>query len=117
MAGELEIKLKNLEQIKLLIIDDIGFSTEARPEDAPLFYALIHSRYTKCSTIITSNRNLSDWLPSLSGDDTCMRAAIDRFVHLCHLIHLQGKSYRLQAFENRRELDAAKGSAQEESLP
>ena len=107
-VGELECKLKNLAQVKLLIIDDIGFTTDPRPGDATLFYALIHSRYNHCSTIVTSNRALPEWLPALSGDDTCMRAAIDRFVHLCHVIKLSGKSYRLQQYEAReaRQLEA-----------
>ena len=100
-TGELQAKLKNLAQVKLLIIDDIGYATDSSSEDAPLFYALINGRYTKSSTIITTNRKVGDWIPALSGDDTCMRAAIDRFVHLCHNIKLKGKSYRLQQFEAR----------------
>lgn len=101
-SGELEAKLKNLRQVKLLIIDDIGFTIDSSPEDATLFYSLIHSRYGNSSTIITSNRPLLEWLPAMSGDDTSMRAAIDRFIHRCHVIKLIGKSYRLQQFESRQ---------------
>lgn len=100
-SGELEDKLKNLAQVKFLIIDDIGYTTDPHPADAMLFYSLINGRYCKCSTLITTNRPLQEWLPALSGDATCMRAAADRFVHLCHVLKLTGKSYRLQEFRRR----------------
>lgn len=106
-SGELEDKLKNLAQVKFLIIDDIGYTTDPHPGDAMLFYSLINGRYCKCSTLITSNRPLQEWLPALSADATCMRAAADRFVHLCHIVKLTGKSYRLQEFRRRSPNSAA----------
>ena len=52
--GTFERKVKQFFKYKLLIIDEVGFN-EISQLDAKLFFQLIDLRYTKRSTIFTSN--------------------------------------------------------------
>ena len=52
--GTFERKVKQFFKYKLLVIDEVGFN-EISPLEAKLFFQLIDLRYTKRSTIFTSN--------------------------------------------------------------
>ena len=54
---------------------------ENHPSYAALFYAFISSRYEKKSTIITTNRSVTDWPRYLGNDKECCGAILDRFLH------------------------------------
>lgn len=58
--GILERKLKLFFKYKLLVIDEVGFN-EITPLEAKLFFQLIDLRYTKRSTIFTSNISFDKW--------------------------------------------------------
>jgi DNA replication protein DnaC len=57
-------------------------------------FQLINRRYDSKSTIITSNRPVSDWGLVL-GDSTAATAILDRLLHHCSVITINGDSYRL----------------------
>jgi DNA replication protein DnaC len=76
----------------LLIIDDLGL--RALVGDEPLdLYDIIRARYERGSTIITSNRDMTEW-PPLFRDDLLASAAMDRLLHHSHVIEMIGDSFR-----------------------
>lgn len=93
--GTYDRKLAKIAAVDLLIIDDLGL----RPMqfDEPLdLYEIIRQRYEKHSTIITSNRAVTEWYP-MFGDELLASAAMDRLLHHSHIIELEGRSFRTAA--------------------
>lgn len=60
LENRLEQRLKFFAKYKLLIIDEIGF-LPLDDEASRLFFQLISRRYENHSTIITTNKSLSQW--------------------------------------------------------
>jgi len=83
---------RKLASVDLLIIDDFGLKP-LRPTQDEDFHDIIAERYERCSTIVTSNLDLSEW-----GDAFPNRllgaATIDRLRHGAYKVTLEGKSYR-----------------------
>ena len=65
------------------------------PDTANLFFNLISKRYEKTSTIITTNLVFSKW-PDVFGEPTLTNALLDRLLHHCSVININGPSYRLK---------------------
>lgn len=59
------------------------------------FYEVISKRYENNSTIITSNKGFSEWGRVLF-DPILASAILDRFVHHCNFITIDGESYRMR---------------------
>jgi DNA replication protein DnaC len=78
----------------LLIIDDMGIK-QLPARAGELLFEVILRRYENRSTIMTSNRPISDW-GSLLGDVPSASAILDRFLHHAHVLTLEGRSYRLK---------------------
>ena len=57
------------------------------------FYDLIVERHRRASTVITSNRDPSEWL-ALLGDQLLAQSAIDRFSSAAFELVIDGESYR-----------------------
>ena len=51
------------------------------------------------STIITSNKGIRDWPAMLAGDEALATAILDGVLHHCHVLSIDGASYRLQHLE------------------
>ena len=62
---------------------------------ANLFFQLINKLYGQSSIIITSNKGPEDW-GELLGDPAITTAILDRIVHKCQVLNLDGESYRLK---------------------
>lgn len=88
-------RMARLTSPRLLIIDDLGLRSLAYDEPMDL-YEIIRQRYERSSTIITSNRDVREWVP-LFQDDLLASAAMDRLLHHCHILTLDGASYRTAA--------------------
>jgi len=78
----------------VLIIDDMGIK-QLPSHAGELLFELILRRYEHRSTIMTSNRPISDW-GALLGDVPSASAILDRFLHHAHILTLEGRSYRLK---------------------
>jgi len=78
----------------LVIIDDLMFMAMEKQE-ANLFFQLINKLYGQSSIIITSNKSPDDW-GELLGDPAITTAILDRIVHKCEVLNLDGDSYRLK---------------------
>lgn len=87
-----ERKLLRFTTPDLLIIDDLGLRPLTRDEPVDL-YEIVRSRYERSSTIITSNRDVTE-LGALFGDPLLASAAMDRLLHGAHVIVMEGASFR-----------------------
>jgi DNA replication protein DnaC len=92
------LKAKRYLNSALLIIDEIGFRPLDRHE-ANLFFRLVSARYEKGSIVLTSNKHVRDWPEIFAGDEILTTAILDRLLQHVHILHIDGRSYRL------RELD------------
>ena len=57
------------------------------------FYELIVERHQKTSTIVTSNRDPSEWIAVMS-DPLLAQSAVDRLVSTSYELVIEGESYR-----------------------
>jgi len=85
--------INQILKFNLLIIDEFGMK-KMPPNVADDMLEIIHRRYCNGSTIITTNRVVSDWAQIL-GDNTATSAILDRFLHGVKIFNIKGKSYRL----------------------
>ena len=90
--GSMGKKLQMLSRLDLLIIDELGY-LPINKEGANLFFQLISRRYEKGSVIISSNKPFDEWA-DIFCDDVIAAAILDRLLHHCHIIVINGPSYR-----------------------
>ena len=64
-------------------------------DSANLFFTLIAKRYEKSSTIITTNSPFSKWA-DIFQEPVLTNALLDRLLHHCSVININGPSYRLK---------------------
>jgi DNA replication protein DnaC len=88
-------KIQSYLKPDLLILDELGYKSLAVQAVQDLF-EVIARRYEKKSTIITSNRAVSEW-DKIFMDKTLTTALLDRFLHYCHVIEITGESYRMKS--------------------
>jgi len=93
--GSFDKRVRHFFKYKLLIIDEVGFN-EISPLEAKLFFQLIDLRYTKRSTIFTSNMTFDKWPNILGNDEMITKAILDRIIHHSYLFNITGPSYRLK---------------------
>ena len=87
-------KLKKYVQPDLLIIDEFGLK-KLNQTSADDLYEVISRRYEINSTIITSNKEFGEW-GSILFDPVLASAILDRFVHHCSFVSIDGDSYRMK---------------------
>lgn len=93
----------NLQQADLLIIDDLGAENDTTWVKEKI-YEIIDSRYRDSKpTIITTNLTLQQLQEKLTGDDGVTRT-YDRLLEMCYPIRLQGKSRRINAYNNKEKI-------------
>ncbi len=85
---------------ELLIIDDFGLQ-RLTDEQATDFYEIVIERYGKASTIITSNRDVQEWM-ALFDDPIMANSALDRIAHNAHQLEIEGESYRRKKEPQRK---------------
>ena len=92
VENRLEQRIKFINRYKLLIIDEVGF-LPLDDESSNLIFQLLSKRYEKLSTIITTNKPLSQW-GEVFGDSVLANAILDRLVHHSYIFNITGRSYR-----------------------
>ncbi|EMS69237.1 DNA replication protein [Ruminiclostridium cellobioparum subsp. termitidis CT1112] len=90
-------KLKKYTQCNLLIIDELGLK-KLNQNSVDDFYEVIAKRYEQRSTVITSNKTFEEW-GKILFDPVLATAILDRFVHHCNFIVINGDSYRMRERE------------------
>ena len=73
----------------------MGFN-EISSLESKLFFQIIDLRYTKKSTIITSNITFDKWPIILGNDEMITKAILDRLLHYSYLFNITGPSYRIK---------------------
>uniref|UniRef100_UPI00307A4A3C IS21-like element helper ATPase IstB n=1 Tax=Enterocloster clostridioformis TaxID=1531 RepID=UPI00307A4A3C len=89
-----KLRLNRIYSSAVVIIDEIGYLPIDHKE-ASLFFHLISGLHEQSSIILTSNKGFEDW-PELFGDTEMVTAVLDRLMHHCDVIRMDGKSYRLE---------------------
>jgi DNA replication protein DnaC len=84
--------LNRLMTADVLLIDEMGY-LNLRPEQTNLFFKLMEERYTRKSTIITTNLDYDDWYGFL-GRKEMVGALLSRLRHHCHTLRIDGPSLR-----------------------
>jgi DNA replication protein DnaC len=92
MDNSRDAVMTELTTIDLLIIDDFALEPMTRDESRDV-YQLFVERNARFPTIITSNRDTSEWLSTF--DDTMLaQSAVDRFKNNAYDLVIDGESYR-----------------------
>ena len=110
------IKLqRELQAVKLLIIDELGY-VPLSPTGAELLFEVFSQRYEHGSTIVTSNLPFEEWT-SVLGSERLTGALLDRLTHHVHILTMNGDSYRLAQSTARRRMAAkVQGGADAEAI-
>ena len=93
-AGRLVNKLGTYLRPSVLVVDEVGYQPLERAE-ANLVFQVISKRYEKGSIILTSNKTFSEW-GQVFGDEVLATAILDRLLHHCEVVPINGNSYRLK---------------------
>lgn len=70
-------------------------------DDAHLLFKVVSYRYEKGNTIITSNKSIREWPDMLAGDEVLATTFLDRLLHHCNVVNIDGRSFRLRNIEQR----------------
>lgn len=92
LDNSVDAEMRRLTRVELLIIDDLALQAMDATETAD-FYELIVERHQKSSTVVTSNRDPSEWI-ALMSDQLLAQSAIDRLVATSYELVIEGESYR-----------------------
>jgi DNA replication protein DnaC len=92
--GKLPNQLAQLQRPHLLAINEAGYLPLDRA-DANRLFQVVNRRYTRASTIITSNKTIAEWAETF-GDEVLAAAIIDRLLHDGEVLAINGPSYRLK---------------------
>ena len=87
-----EAVMLELCTVDLLIIDDFAIEPMDRDESRDI-YQLFVERTGRGATIVTSNRDTSEWIATF--DDLLQaQSAVDRFINAAYDLVIEGESYR-----------------------
>jgi DNA replication protein DnaC len=93
--GNFPATLRRYTRPHLLIVDELGYL----PIDkigGELLFQVFGQRYEKASTIITTNRVYKEWSKTFDNDSALTSAVLDRIVHHCETVKIEGESYRMK---------------------
>ena len=96
---------RELQSVKLLIIDELGY-VPLSSTGAELLFETFSQRYERGSTIVTSNLPFEDWT-SILGSERLTGALLDRLTHHVSILTMNGDSYRLRQSARRRRASGA----------
>ena len=91
----LEKELGRYTKVQLLVMDELGFL----PIDklgADLLFQVISKRYENGSMLITCNKVFNKWAEIFNNDSAVTSAILDRVLHHCEPVVIEGKSYRMK---------------------
>jgi DNA replication protein DnaC len=106
---------RELQTVKLLIVDELGY-VPLSPTGAELLFEVFSQRYERGSTIVTSNLPFENWT-SVLGSERLTGALLDRLTHHVHILTMNGDSYRLkQSAGHRRAATSHDGAEQSQAI-
>lgn len=84
--------LNHLARIDVLLIDELGY-LNLKPEQTNIFFKLMHERYRRRPTLITTNLEYAEW-HDFFGNPKLVEALLSRLRHQCHTIKIDGPPLR-----------------------
>ena len=93
-SGRFAKKLQTHLKPSVLVVDEVGYLPLNRA-DANMVFQMVSRRYERGSIVVTSNKSFSEW-GQVFGDDVLATAILDRLLHHCEVISINGPSYRLK---------------------
>lgn len=75
-----------------MILDELGFK-QLPQYSVDDFFSVISKRYESKSTIITTNKQLSEW-NDIFAEEMLTKAIVDRLIHHASIFNIKGRSYR-----------------------
>jgi DNA replication protein DnaC len=93
-GGRFRRKLQTYLKPSVLVLDEVGYLPLTRAEGNMVFQ-LVTRRYERGSIILTSNKSFSE-MGQVFGDDVLASAILDRLLHHCEVLSINGPSYRLK---------------------
>ena len=98
MEARDERRLLNLQRrlanLKLLIIDELGFVPLSKT-GAELLFEVFSQRYERGSVLVTSNLPFDEWT-EVFGSERLTGALLDRLTHHVDILEMNGDSFRLK---------------------
>src|SRR5699024_344866 len=91
--GRFQSLRNRLNKIDMVILDEMGYVPFSK-DGAELLFQLISDWYEKCSLVITSNLEFSQW-NRVFVDSRLTAALVDRVIHHAHILSFTGDSYRV----------------------
>jgi len=91
---QLDRLLGQLDRVDLLICDELGYLSFSRG-GAELLFQVFAERYERRSLLVTSNLAFSEWGQVFQGE-RMTAALLDRLTHRCHILEMNGESYRFR---------------------
>ena len=107
-----ERRLRHYASVDLLVLDEVGYI----PQDqraGDMLYNIIARRHEKRATIITTNLPFKQWNTHFPGA-ACVGALVDRFAQHCHMMDIEGPSWRQRHAVARR---SAAAGAKKKTAP
>jgi DNA replication protein DnaC len=92
--GRFPQKPQTYRKPAVVVLDEVGYLPLTRA-DANMVFQLVSRRYERGWIIVTSNRAFSE-CGQVFGDDVVAAAILDRMLHHCEVISINGPSYRLK---------------------
>jgi DNA replication protein DnaC len=89
-----------LDRHDLVVLDEVGYVPFSQ-DGARLLFNFISSKYERGSLILTSNLEFAKWT-SVFGDEQLTVALLDRLTHHCHILEMNGDSYRFRETLKRK---------------
>ena len=109
----LRVFQKKLANVKLLIIDELGY-VPFTAIGAELLFEVFSRRYEHAATLVTSNLPFDEWT-SVLGSERLTGALLDRLTHHVHILEMNGESYRLAASKKRQKQAVQSKSSEEKN--
>lgn len=104
--------LNRLANYDLLVLDELGYLS-IKPEQANAFFKLMEMRYSRKSTVITTNLVYEDWY-DLFKRKSLVDALLDRLKHHCITINIEGPSLRVPTMKPKTQPTKEKKKAPKE---
>jgi DNA replication protein DnaC len=105
LEAQAQIRLGKLEaalaRYDLIVLDEMGFVPFSK-EGAEMLFTFCSGRYERGALIITTNLDFARW-KDIFGDEALTGALLDRLTHRCHILEMNGDSYRFKENLKRRD--------------
>lgn len=99
-SAALHRRLRHYTHPQLLCVDEVGYlSYDSRYAD--LLFEVVTRRYEALKPVVlTTNKPFSEW-PDVFPHAACVVTLVDRLIHRCEVIHIDGQSYRAKEAKER----------------